>query len=472
MPAAPRPARRALPPVALLALAALALAAPAARAATFHVDVASNGSLSFSPSSLTIHAGDTVTWAHASEVYGPVPHNVHADDGSFRCANGCDDSGGDGTPSESAWSFSRTFNTAGTVSYHCDVHGTMGMAGSITVQPKAATPGAFKFASATVSVGEGAGHATIVVERSGGQDGAVSVQYATADGSGKAGVDYTAASGTLTWAAGDEANKSFVVPVLDRHLNGPGKTVNLTLSNPTGGATLGSPSAAVLTIFDNTGPGPGSPPAAPTGLHAAAQSTSAIQLDWSEASSGVTQFHVEQQSLGGALQEIGTVPGGTTTDLVSGLPASTFFNFRVRAENASGLSPYSNVAGAATDAVPAPCAAGPSTLCLGDGGRFKAEIAWVSSTASGMGNAVTVPSAPDSGLFYFFNPGNIEMLVKVLNACSPPFSRYWVFFAATTNVRFTLTVTDTQTNKVKVYFNPLNQAAAPLQDTDAFATCP
>jgi hypothetical protein len=64
------------------------------------------------------------------------------------------------------------------------------------------------------------------------------------------------------------------------------------------------------------------------------------------------------------------------------------------------------------------------------------------------------------------------MLVKVLNACSPPFNRYWVFYAATTNVQFTLTVTDTQSNKVKVYFNPLNQAAAPLQDTDAFATCP
>jgi hypothetical protein len=33
-------------------------------------------------------------------------------------------------------------------------------------------------------------------------------------------------------------------------------------------------------------------------------------------------------------------------------------------------------------------------------------------------------------------------------------------------------VADTQSNKVKVYFNPLDQAAAPLQDTDAFATCP
>jgi len=469
MPRGPRPLHRALSPAALLAfamLAAGALAVPAG-ATTFSVAVGPNGTFSYSPSQLTIQAGDTVTWTNASG----IAHNVTADDGSFHCANGCDDAGGNGTPSGS-WTASRTFHDAGVIHYHCAVHG-FAMAGTITVQAKATTPGAFKFASATTSVGEGAGHATILVERSGGQDGAVSVQYATSNGSAAAGLDYTATSGTLTWADGDEANKSFTIPILNRHLNGPGKTVNLTLSNPTGGATLGSPSTAVLTILDNTGgPGPGSPPAAPTGLHAAAQSTSAIQLDWSEASSGVTQFHVEQQSLGGTFQEVDSVPGGTTTDLVTGLPASTFFNFRVRAENAGGLSPYSNVAGAATDAVPAPCVAGPNTLCLGDGGRFKVEVAWATATTSGMGNAVTVPSAPDSGLFYFFNPGNIEMLVKVLNACSPPFNRYWVFFAATTNVRFTLTVTDTQKNKVKVYFNPLNQAAAPLEDTDAFATCP
>ena len=49
---------------------------------------------------------------------------------------------------------------------------------------------------------------------------------------------------------------------------------------------------------------------------------------------------------------------------------------------------------------------------------------------------------------------------------------YWVFFAAGTNVEFTVTVTDTQTGTVKTYSNPLNTAAPPVQDTSAFATCP
>jgi plastocyanin len=462
--------RRARPLHLALLAAALTLAASAARATTFQVAAGAGGYLVFTPKQLTIHVGDTVTWSNSSG----MTHNVHADDNSFRCANGCDDQGGNGDPAGS-WTFSRTFNTAGTINYHCEVHQIYGMTGQIVVQPAAPpppVPGAFKFHSATSSIGEGSGHATIVVERSGGQGGAVSVHYATADGTATAGVDYTAASGTLSWADGDAADRTFMVPITNRHLTGPSKTVNLALSSPAGGATLGSPASAVLTILENTGPGPGTPPAAPTGLTAASQSTSAIQLSWSEASSGVSEFHVEEQVLGGAFQEVDTVAGGATTDLVSGLAAATFYNFRVRAANGSGFSPYSNVAGAATDATPAACVPGATTLCLGAGGRFKVEVAFASASQTGMGNAVAVPSAPDSGLFYFFNSGNIEMLVKVLNACGPPFNRYWVFFAATTNVQFTLTVTDAQSGKVKVYFNVLNQPAAPIQDTNAFATCP
>ena len=63
------------------------------------------------------------------------------------------------------------------------------------------------------------------------------------------------------------------------------------------------------------------------------------------------------------------------------------------------------------------------------------------------------------------------MLVKVLNACGLN-QHYWVFSAATTNVEYTLTVTDTQTGDKKTYFNPLGTAAPAVTDTSAFATCP
>jgi len=85
--------------------------------------------LVFNPPNQTINVGDTVTWINL----GGAQHNVHADDNSFRCANGCDGSGGNGTPSGANWSASVTFTQPGVVNYHCDVHQAMGMTGSITV---------------------------------------------------------------------------------------------------------------------------------------------------------------------------------------------------------------------------------------------------------------------------------------------------------------------------------------------------
>lgn len=91
--------------------------------------------LMFTPSTLTINPGDTVTFTSA----GGAPHNVDADAGqsiSFRCANGCDGAGGNGDPSANNWTSTVTFgaDTAGhTITYHCDIHGSMGMTGSITV---------------------------------------------------------------------------------------------------------------------------------------------------------------------------------------------------------------------------------------------------------------------------------------------------------------------------------------------------
>lgn len=117
------------------------------------------------------------------------------------------------------------------------------------------------------------------------------------------------------------------------------------------------------------------------------------------------------------------------------------------------------------------CVPDATTLCMNNG-RFKAT--GVFRTAAGQTGpfmATFVPSAPDSGLFWFFSPSNLEMLIKVLNGCGVN-SRYWVFFSAGTNVEFTVNVTDTQTGAVKTYSNPLNTAAPPVQDTSAFAVCP
>ena len=68
---------------------------------------------------------------------------------------------------------------------------------------------------------------------------------------------------------------------------------------------------------------------------------------------------------------------------------------------------------------------------------------------------------------WFFRKGNKELLIKVLDACDT-FEAYWVFFAATTNVDFTVKVTDTETGLVKEYTNTGGNAADPVQDTFTF----
>src|SRR5205814_792950 len=118
-------------------------------------------------------------------------------------------------------------------------------------------PGNFQFSSATYSDSEtNATHnATITVTRTNGSNGAVSVHYATSDGSATAGSDYTATSGDLNWADGDASAKTFDVSVTGDTVFESDETVTLTLSAPTGGATLGSPNTSVLTITnDDTAP--------------------------------------------------------------------------------------------------------------------------------------------------------------------------------------------------------------------------
>ncbi|WP_428310343.1 Calx-beta domain-containing protein [Hydrocarboniphaga sp.] len=124
---------------------------------------------------------------------------------------------------------------------------------TITDDDTVSSAGAIAFSSGTWSAAENGGVATITAKRTGGSVGAVTVAYASSNGSATAGSDYTAASGTLSWANGDAANKSFTVPLSDDSLAESNETVNLTLSAATGGATLGTTKTSVLTINDNDG---------------------------------------------------------------------------------------------------------------------------------------------------------------------------------------------------------------------------
>ena len=115
------------------------------------------------------------------------------------------------------------------------------------------------------------------------------------------------------------------------------------------------------------------------------------------------------------------------------------------------------------------CVPDGQTLCL-NGGRFEVTARF-RTASSGETDASAVGLTGDSGYFWFFNPANIEVVIKVLNGCSLN-NHYWVFATGLTNVEVTLFVTDTDTGTLKTYVNTLGVAFAPIQDTSAFAACP
>lgn len=109
-----------------------------------------------------------------------------------------------------------------------------------------------------------------------------------------------------------------------------------------------------------------------------------------------------------------------------------------------------------------------SESCLNNG-RFAVDIRWQVGNESGQGQPMHITS--DSGFYWFFDPNNAELVVKVLNGCARN-NHYWVFMAGLTNVRVEVTVTDVATGVTRTYVNLERQAFAPIQDTTAFATCP
>lgn len=115
------------------------------------------------------------------------------------------------------------------------------------------SPGTLGFANSVYIVYEANGTTNIPVARSGGTGGSVSVTCAPSGGTAVSGTHYSMPSQTLTWAAGDTADKVCQLTALDNGSNDePNRTVQLALSNVTGGATLGTTTATV-TINDDPG---------------------------------------------------------------------------------------------------------------------------------------------------------------------------------------------------------------------------
>lgn len=437
----------------------------------------------FSPSTVNIAVGDTVIWTRLGGT-----HNVRADDDTFGNA-----------PSGSWTTFSHTFSGAGSFEYYCEVHSSANsnaMNGTVVVTGGGGNPGTLQFSTGSTSVSESAGSKTITVTRTGGDDGAVSVQFETANGSATFPGDYTQTNNTLNWADNDDNSKTFNVPIVNDNTEESSQSFTIHLQNPTGGATLGSPSTITVTINDDD---------APTGSPGSVRFTSST----ASASEGDADVTLTAERTGGSTGAIsvayatanGTATAGSdyqtsngTLSWANGDSANKTIVIPIVADTSEepsenftatlsaptggasiGNTPTATVTIADDDITCEPCVADATTLCLaggsGDPNRFRVRVTWTDfAGASGPGKAV--PFTPDSGFFYFFtNPNNLELLVKMVRGCGTSLNAYWFFYAAASNVGLEYEVLDTTRCVAKTYSNPVGNFAS-FGDINALATCP
>jgi len=115
------------------------------------------------------------------------------------------------------------------------------------------------------------------------------------------------------------------------------------------------------------------------------------------------------------------------------------------------------------------CEPDADTLCLSAGNRFRVTVRWTAQGNGGTGKAV--PLALDTGAFWFFNPDNLELTIKVLDGCNLN-GRFWVFLSGLTDVGVEVTVEDTATGETWTHTQTAGTALQPRLDTNALEVCP
>src|SRR4051812_11370951 len=100
-----------MPRLLVAVLLLLGVAAPMARADDAAIS-ASTSSPTYTPNTATVFVGNTLTVSRGAAA--GLSHNVHYSDQATGCPT---------LPTASAWTCSRTFDTAGDYTFHCDLHG-------------------------------------------------------------------------------------------------------------------------------------------------------------------------------------------------------------------------------------------------------------------------------------------------------------------------------------------------------------
>lgn len=122
--------------------------------------------------------------------------------------------------------------------------GPVGEDGTVRLTDIAVAP-SVQFSENLYAVRENAGTATITVTRNDDLTRTVTVNFATSDGTAIANQDYRTTTGTLTFNPG-QPTQSFTIPIINDRRPERDQFLSVTLSNPSGGALLGTPGRCVF----------------------------------------------------------------------------------------------------------------------------------------------------------------------------------------------------------------------------------
>ncbi|MFL6196874.1 MAG: hypothetical protein ACJ75H_22005 [Thermoanaerobaculia bacterium] len=98
--------------------------------------------------------------------------------------------------------------------------------------------------------------------------------------------------------------------------------------------------------------------------------------------------------------------------------------------------------------------------------RFLVEVAFTDPRTNTVGQGQAVDLTGDTGAFWFFDPANLELMIKILDGRASN-GHFWVFFGGLSDVDYTVTVTDSLTGAFRTYHNDRHTLAS-RADVNAF----
>lgn len=216
-------------------------------------------------------------------------------------------------------------------------------------------------------------------------------------------------------------------------------------------------------------PPPTAVPARPTDVKVMPTGSTSVKVTWTDQSNNEDGFQVHARLQGSGWATVASVPADTESADIDGLESGGRYDFRVRAFNRDGgrnSNLVTLVLGTAdyTDCVPSA-----SQITFAHGYTVSMCVEYQKDGETVVEDAKNYGlESRESGILYFFDRDNAEVLVKVLDACAVNQHR-WVFVAPVTDLAFNLYVEETATGEIWEHRNPKGgQTASTESDVAAF----